>query len=219
MKQFLPSLILAFGIAGTITSANEKPNIVFFFTDDQTTSTIGCYGNDVIKTPNIDKLAAQGTRFKNAFVSQPICWVSRTTILTGLTGRSFGSKNSPDTARPETVEKLYTDILRENGYRTGYFGKWHAKMPKGWKREEHFDEFKAISRDPFLKKQPDGSYRHETELIVDHGIEFIKNQPKDQPFALNLWFNACHAEDSDRRPGIGHFPWPAAVNGMYDDIT
>jgi len=59
--------------------------------------------------------------------------------------------------------------------------------------------------------------RHETELIVDRGIEFLKTQPSDKPFALNMWFNACHAEDGDRRPGIGHFPWPQAVDGMYDD--
>ncbi|MEM9481725.1 MAG: family 16 glycoside hydrolase, partial [Verrucomicrobiota bacterium] len=65
----------------------------------------------------------------------------------------------------------------------------------------------------------DGSLRHETELIVDRGIEFLKNQPDGKPFALNLWFNACHAEDADRRPGIGHFPWPRAVDGMYDDVT
>ncbi len=50
--------------------ADERPNIVFFFADDQTISTIGCYGNDVVKTPNIDSLAARGTRFKNAFVSR-----------------------------------------------------------------------------------------------------------------------------------------------------
>ena len=55
------------------------------------------------------------------------------------------------------------------------------------------------------------------ELIVDRGIEFVKNQPKGKPFALNMWFNACHAEDGDRRPGIGHFPWPRAVDGMYED--
>ena len=91
-------------------------------------------------------------------------------------------------------------------------------MPAGFRREDHFDEFQAISRNPYYKPQPDGSLRHETELIVDRGIEFVKSQPKDKPFALNLWFNACHAEDGDRRPGIGHFPWPQAVNGMYEDV-
>lgn len=198
--------------------AAERPNIVFFFADDQTTSTVGCYGNQVIQTPNIDELAKRGTRFEKAYVSQAICWVSRTTILTGLTGRSYGTPANPEQARPDAVQTLYTDLLREQGYRTGFYGKWHAKMPKDFKREAHFDEFEAISRNPYYKKQPDGSLRHETELIVDRGIEFVKSQPKGKPFALNLWFNACHAEDSDRRPGIGHFPWPRAIDGMYEDI-
>ena len=64
--------------------ADDCPNIVFFFTDDQTTSTLGCYGNSVVQTPNIDALARRGTRFENAFVSHSICWVSRTTIRTAL---------------------------------------------------------------------------------------------------------------------------------------
>ena len=59
--------------------------------------------------------------------------------------------------------------------------------------------------------------RHETELIVDRGIEFLEDQPSGKPFALNMWFNACHAEDGDRRPGIGHFPWPRAMDGMYEE--
>ncbi|MAI73333.1 MAG: acetylglucosamine-6-sulfatase [Rhodopirellula sp.] len=201
------------------TQKAERPNIVFFFTDDQTASSLACYGNPVVQTPNIDALARQGTRFDNACVSHSICWVSRTTILSGLTGRSFGTSSNPDTATPAAVETLYSDLLREKGYRTGYFGKWHAKMPRKFKREDHFDEFEAIGRNPFYKKQPDGSLRHETEVIVDRGIKFIQSQPKDKPFALNMWFNACHAEDSDRRPGIGHFPWPRAVDGMYDDIV
>ncbi len=205
------------GLANSVSA--DQPNIVFFFADDQTIDTLGCYGNEVIKTPNIDALAtARHIRFENAFVSHSICWVSRTTILTGLTGRGYGTPGNPDQARADAVATLYSDILRDNGYRTGYFGKWHAKMPKGYRKEDHFDEFEAIGRNPYYKKQPDGSLRHETEVIVDRGIEFLKSQPKDKPFALNLWFNACHAEDGDRRPGIGHFPWPRAVDGMYDDV-
>ena len=189
-----------------------------FFIDDQTTDTLGCYGNPIIQTPTIDSLAARGVRFENAFVSQSICWVSRTTVLSGLTGRSYGTPGNPELARPEAVETLVSDILRTNGYRTGFYGKWHAKMPAGYKPQDHFDEFESIFRNPFYKRQPDGTLRHETELIVDRGIEFVKSQPQDKPFALNMWFNACHAEDGDRRPGIGHFPWPRAVDGMYDDI-
>ena len=201
----------------SLTLFAKKPNIVFFFTDDQTSSVLGCYGHPLARTPNIDRLAVEGTRFENAFVSQSICWVSRTTILTGLTGRSYGVPGNHDMAKPEAVEKLYVDFLRDAGYRTGFAGKWHAKMPKGWKAQDHFDEFHPIGRNPFYKKQEDGTLRHETELIVDRGIEFIENQPKDKPFAMNMWFNACHAEDGDRRPGIGHFPWPRAMDGMYEE--
>ncbi|WP_068259851.1 sulfatase-like hydrolase/transferase [Rubripirellula obstinata] len=216
----LLSTFLSLSLASADAPPKETPpNIVFFFADDQTTDTLGCYGNAVIKTPNIDQLAARGTRFENAFVSQPICWVSRTSILTGLTGRSYGEKDRPEFARPDAVETLYSDLLRRSGYRTGYFGKWHAKMPKDFVRQDHFDEFEAIGRNPYYKKQADGSLRHETEVIVDRGVEFIQNQPAGKPFALNLWFNACHAEDNDRRPGIGHFPWPRTVDGMYDDVT
>lgn len=216
LAVFVVALLALIRLASV--SHAEQPNIVFFFADDQTTSTLGCYGNELIKTPNIDQLAKRGIRFENMFVSHSICWVSRTTILTGLTGRSYGTPATPDQTRPDAAKVLYSDLLRHAGYRTGYFGKWHAKMPRGYKPQDHFDEYQAIGRNPFYKPQPDGSLRHETEVIVDKGIEFIRNQPKGKPFALNMWFNACHAEDSDRRPAIGHFPWPRAVDGMYDDV-
>ena len=212
IKLSLPLFFLV-----SLTLFAKKPNIVFFFTDDQTSSALGCYGHPLARTPNIDRLAVEGTRFENAFVSQSICWVSRTTILTGLTGRSYGVPGNHDMAKPEAVETLYVDYLRDAGYRTGFAGKWHAKMPKGWKAQDHFDEFHPIGRNPFYIKQEDGTLRHETELIVDRGIEFIENQPRDKPFAMNMWFNACHAEDGDRRPGIGHFPWPRAMDGMYEE--
>lgn len=219
----IPAVLLSlalFGALGSSVSAEEakRPNIVFFFTDDQTTSTLGCYGNPIVQTPQIDALAARGMRFENAFVSQAICWVSRTSVLTGLTGRSYGTPDQPDQTRPEIAETLYSDLLRQGGYRTGLFGKWHAHMPKGYKPADHFDSFEDITRNPFYKKMPDGSLRHETDLIVDRGIEFLKAQPADQPFALNMWFNACHAEDADRRPGIGQFPWPESANGLYEGI-
>ena len=78
----LPFLLLSLRPA----LAGEQPNIVFLFADDQTTRALSCYGNEAVQTPNIDALARRGTRFENAFVSQSICWVSRTTILSGLTG-------------------------------------------------------------------------------------------------------------------------------------
>ncbi|RFC44643.1 MAG: Arylsulfatase A [Verrucomicrobia bacterium] len=218
MKPLALLLALLPGFLGLLTASEKRPNIVFFFADDQTTAAIGCYGNKIVQTPNIDALAARGVRFANAFVSHPICWVSRTTILTGLIGRSSGTPGQPELTRPEIAAKLCPDHLREAGYRTGFLGKWHAKMPPGYRAADHFDVFTPIDRNPYFQRQPDGTLKHETERIVEEGIEFLKNQPADQPFALHLWFNACHAEDNDRRPGIGTYPWPQSVDGLYEDI-
>lgn len=214
MMRFLLPLLLP----GFLAAAEPRPNIVFFFADDQTTSSLGCYGNPLVQTPNLDRLAARGVRFANAFVSQPICWVSRTTILSGRVGRSYGTPGNPELTRAGIAAQLCPDLLREAGYRTGFFGKWHAKMPEGFQPADHFDAFTAIDRSPYYEVQPDGTLRHETERIVDAGIGFLQSQPKDRPFALNLWFNACHAEDNDRRPGIGSYPWPRSLDGLYEDV-
>jgi arylsulfatase A-like enzyme len=219
-RRFL-LLLLSVCALGCLTRAaisTERPNILFFFADDQRNDTLGCAGHPIIKTPAIDRLAAEGVRFENAFVTTSICWVSRSSILTGLTARSFGPPSQPDAVKPEALAALYPDLLRQAGYRTGFFGKWHAKMPAGFAPEEHYDEFEKIFRRPYHKPQADGSTRHTTELIGDRGVEFLKSQPQGKPFCLNLWFNAAHAEDGDKRPGIGHFPWPKAVDGMYEDI-
>ncbi len=157
-------------------------------------------------------------RFENAFVSQAICWVSRTTILTGLTGRSYGTPGAHDQARPDAVATLYSDLLREHGYRTGYFGKWHAKMPKGYRQADHFDEFEAIGRNPYYKKQPDGSLRHETEIIVDGGSSSSK--PSRRESRLRSIFGSTPATrrtvTAARESGISH--GRAGVDGMYEEI-
>ena len=198
--------------------AADRPNIILFLADDQRNDTLGCAGHPIVKTPTIDRLAAEGVRFENAFVTTSICWVSRSTILTGLTARSFGTPVAPDQVKPAALGALYPDLIRASGYRTGFFGKWHAKMPQGFDPAEHFDEFEKIFRHPYFKEMPDGSQRHAAEVIGDRAVEFIESQPDDKPFCLNVWFNSAHAEDGDKRPGIGHFPWPKATDGLYDDI-
>ena len=212
------AVALILGLAWPVHS-EERPNILFFFADDQRHDTLGCAGHPIVETPTIDRLAANGVRFKNSFVTRSTCWASRTTILTGLTSRSSVKPNGSDIVRPEALSALFTDRLRDAGYRTALFGKWHAKMPKGFKPADHFVEYEKIFRSPYFKEMPDGSKRHTTELIGDRGIKFLRTQKgRKEPFCLNLWFNAGHAEDRDRRPGIGHFPWPKAMNGKYDDI-
>jgi arylsulfatase A-like enzyme len=99
----------------------KRPNIIVMLTDDQRWDALGFAGNKLIKTPNIDALANKGIYFKNAFVTTPICCASRANVLTG----QYASRNGVhDFFTPIALETTYPAILRDNGYYTGFVGKW-----------------------------------------------------------------------------------------------
>ncbi len=203
------------GRSGAAEAGRRRPNIVFFLIDDQRNDTLGCAGHPILKTPVVDSLAARGVRFVNMFVTTSICAASRASIFTGLHERThrftFGTPPIPK----DYVAAAYPTLLRKAGYRTGFIGKFGVAVPAGT-REEMFDSFQPMGRSPYFKKQADGSLRHETELAGDRAIAFIRSAPREQPFCLSVSLNAVHAEDGDKK---NHFPWPKAVDGMYDDVT
>ena len=99
----------------------KKPNIIVMLTDDQRWDALGFTGNTSINTPNIDALAKQGTYFKNAFVTTPICCASRANVLTG----QYASRNGVhDFFTPINLETTYPALLKQHGYYTGFIGKW-----------------------------------------------------------------------------------------------
>ncbi len=100
-----------------------KPNLLFLFTDEQRQDTMRAYGNTRIRTPNLDRLAAQGVVFAHAYVSQPVCTPSRATIMTGLYPHTSGcvANNVPLGDGVPTIAELFTDP----DYRFAYHGKWH----------------------------------------------------------------------------------------------
>jgi len=200
-----------------------KPNILFVLVDDQRNTSLGCAGHSQIKTPNIDRLALNGIRFENAFVTTPICMASRACLFTGMTERSHGYTGGGAPANPVIVEDVDTSfptLLRKAGYRTSFFGKQHVRFQEGTSQamDRMFDVHKTLRRNPYFKDMPDGSKRHVGELIGDESIKFLKNNPADKPFFLYMSFNISHAEDGDKRPGIGHFPWPRKEDGLYENI-
>jgi arylsulfatase A-like enzyme len=222
MNIKLKPTLLCLGLLAGSAAASEKPNILFVLVDDQRNDSLGCAGHPVLQTPNIDRLAEQGVRFENAFATTAICMASRATIFTGLTETGHGYTGGPAPATPVIQDDLETSfpvLLREAGYRIGFFGKQHVKFKGGNKdaMKRMFDESEVIHRNPYFKKQPDGSLRHTAELIGDRSVGFLESQNGDQPFCLYMSFNISHAEDKDHRPGIGHFPWPKAVDGLYED--
>ncbi len=212
---------LAIGTAGLtmpqvlLSAESEKrPNILFILVDDQRNDTLGCAGHPILKTPVIDSLAEKGVRFRNAFVTTSICAASRASLFTGLHERTHGFTFGTPPISAEHAGSSYPALLRQAGYRTGFIGKFGVSVAEGMK-SEMFHFFKPLGRNPYFHKQKDGSLRHETELAGDHAIEFLQSNPDQQPFCLSVSFNAVHAEDSDKED---HYPWPKAVDGMYDDV-
>ncbi len=145
------------------------PNLLFIFTDEQRADTLGAYGNARIQTPNLDRLASEGTVFEKAYVTQPVCTPSRSSILTGLYPHTNGctANNIPlglDTpCLPEMVGK---------GYATGYHGKWH--LGDEIYAQHGFDDWRSIE-DVYRKyyrenRNPDerSTYHH---FLVQHGFE------------------------------------------------
>ena len=100
----------------------RKPNLVFIFTDQQRSDTMECYGNSLIRTPNLNSLARGSSVFENAYVSQPICTPSRATIMTGLYPQAHGLTTNSIPLRPET--RTIAEMVSEE-YLCGYYGKWH----------------------------------------------------------------------------------------------
>jgi len=110
-------------------SKRRKPNILFLFTDQHKASVMGCAGHSMVKTPNLDRLANEGTRFTRAYCTDGICVPSRTSIFTGLYPRTTGViYNSDRPPYPQRLHPLHS-LLRANGYVTGCFGKRH--FPRG----------------------------------------------------------------------------------------
>ena len=196
-------------------SGERRPNILFFLIDDQRNDTLGCAGHPILKTPVVDSLAARGVRFTNMFVTTSICAASRASIFTGLHERTHRFTFGTPPIQEQHAAASYPALLRKAGYRTGFIGKFGVAVAAAVKAQM-FDFFHPLGRSPYFKKQPDGSLRHETELCCDRAIDFLRAGPGDRPFCLSVSFNAVHAEDGDKKD---HFPWPKAVDGMYDDIT
>ena len=110
----------------------SRPNIIFILTDDQRYDLLGCTGNEIIKTPNIDKLASDGILFTNAHVTSAICTPSRASILLSQYERKHGVNfNSGTSVSTEAWKYSYPMILRDNGYFTGYIGKNHVPVGRG----------------------------------------------------------------------------------------
>ncbi|MFT5413354.1 MAG: arylsulfatase A-like enzyme, partial [Verrucomicrobiales bacterium] len=133
MRNILALALFLLLLAGA--QAVDKPNIIFFLTDDQRNDFLGCTGHPIVKTPVIDQLAAEGTLFKNAFVTTSICAASRATLFTGLYERTHGYTFGKPAVSKKHMDDGYAVQLRKAGYHTGFIGKFGVRVQKGAQQE------------------------------------------------------------------------------------
>ena len=176
---------------------SSRPNILFLLTDDQRWDAMGCAGNRVVQTPAMDRLAAEGTLFANAFATSSICAASRATIFTGLYERSHRCNFNTGCLRRSQLERSYPVLLRRAGYYTGFIGKYGVEYaPAGGKRDiegpEVFDRWYGFyGQGVYFPKEYPG--KHLNEVMVDQACDFLENVPVGRPFCLSISFKAPHS--------------------------
>ena len=217
---------------------NNSPNIIFILTDDLGYGDLSSYGSETIKTINIDKLAEDGVKLTSYYAAQPVCSASRAAILTGVYPNRIGIYNAFGPTSDSGIshnEYTLAEMLKDNGYETGIFGKWHLGSKKEFFPTNHgFDEFYGIlySNDMWRwhPENPEGYpqdlllYRNENALkeiidqsnltkdITTESINFIEKN-KDNPFFLYIAHPQPHvplfvSEDFEDLTG----------NGLYADV-
>ncbi|NIA32014.1 MAG: sulfatase-like hydrolase/transferase [Actinobacteria bacterium] len=190
-----------------------KPNIIFLLTDDQRWDTMSCMGNKIIKTPNMDALARDGVLFKNAFVTTSICCVSRASIFLGQYARRHHINDFKTDFTAEQLSQTYPMLLKKNGYRIGFIGKYGVgkKIPA-----DRYDFWKGISGQPvYEQKDENGNPKHLTKIMGDQALEFLSDADRNKPFCLSISFKAPHVQDGNPR----QFIYDPAFKDYYKDAT
>jgi choline-sulfatase len=194
--------------------AATKPNIIVILTDDQGPWAMGCAGNTEIRTPNLDRIAAEGIRFTNFFCSSPVCSPARASIVTGRIPSQHGvhdwikagntvEKYEPD-GKGEQIEYLagmpgYTDFLSEAGYTCGLSGKWHLGACHTVQKSYDYWNVHAKGGGPYYNApmvRGNEVYEEEnyvTDVITDHALEFLDSLKEDAPFYLGVHYTAPHS--------------------------
>ena len=211
LRTFLSALCILL-VCHKQSIADQKPNIVFIFSDDHAPHAIGAYNGwlkSVNPTPRIDELAKQGMLFEKSFCTNSICGPSRAVIMTGKHSHKNGFMNNGNTFNWN--QQTFPKILRKAGYTTALYGKSHLKgNPKG------FDDWKVLPGqgdyyNPDLIT-PKGRVRidgHCTDVVTDLAVEWLKTgRDKTKPFMLMVQHKAPHR---NWMPALRHLP-------LYDDI-
>jgi arylsulfatase A-like enzyme len=194
--------ILNLSAARPLQAAARKPNFLFVYTDDQRWDAMGVVQREqgeqgrfpFLETPNMDRLASEGVRFRNAFVTLPLCAPSRAAFLTGRYNHLNGVANNHTPFPEESV--TYASLLKSAEYATGYIGKWHMGRQRG--KRPGFDysaSFVGQGRYVDCPFEINGVHTPTSgwvdDVSTDYAITFLE-QHRNEPFALVVGFKTCH---------------------------
>ncbi|MBT3382625.1 MAG: arylsulfatase [Prolixibacteraceae bacterium] len=216
MKTLLTSIGILVALVScskpeTIIERSKKPNIIYILADDMGVKDLGCYGQQLIKTPNIDKMASEGMRFTQYYAGSTVCAPSRGTLMTGMhTGNgyvkgNFAMENEGNLPLPEKTVTV-AELLKSSAYKTGVMGKWGLGGPNdhGHPNNQGFD-YSYCYLDQRLAHEyyPDhlwnnfekvvlnNQYTH--DIFAEEALKFISDS-KDIPFFLYLPFTIPHGK-------------------------
>ena len=215
-KGLFTVLALAASVPGVFAA---KPNVILVMADDQGWGQTGYHNHPALKTPHLDAMAANGLRFDRFYAGGPVCSPTRATVLTGRTHDRTGVFDHGYALRLQ--EKTLGQAMKNAGYATGHFGKWHLNGLRGpgapiFKEDTHhpgafgFDEWLSVTnffdRNPIMSRN--GKIEEHTgdssEIIIGEALKFIQTKTAaQQPFFTVIWYGTPHdpwvADDADKK--------------------
>jgi arylsulfatase A-like enzyme len=224
MKFLLPAAIALVALAHASHAQSEapaaKPNIIFVMADDMGWGQTSYRGHPILKTPNLDAMAANGLRFERFYAGCPVCSPTRASVLTARSPNRAGVLTHGYALRLQ--EKTIAQALKKEGYVTGHFGKWHLdgykgpgapvladdpRSPGAFGFDEWLSATNFIDMDPYLGRmgKPEKFEGDSSEIIVAEALKFIERQHAAQkPIFTVIWYGTPHAPfraaDSDKSP-------------------
>lgn len=215
MKTLIASLVLSVASSFTFAKPTTPPNVVFILTDDQRSDAVGYHPKPLlgIKTPHINRLADEGARFDNMFVTTSLCSPSRASFLSGTYAHTHGVGNN-FTDYPHSLQS-FPLLLQKAGYKTAYVGKWHMGEADDSRRPgfDYWVSHKGQGKYYDTEFNDNGRRRtlagYYSDRVTDIALDWLQTQKAGQPFALVLGHKAPH----------GPFVPEPRYATIYDDVA
>lgn len=172
--------------------SSKRPNILYIMTDDHGFQAIGCYGSRINRTPNIDRIGREGVRFTQSFCTNSICAPSRAVLLTGKYSHINGVIDNR--GEFDGSQQTFPKLLRNAGYETAFFGKWHLKStPTGFDYWDILPGQGHYYNPEFITMGERGKRTgYVTDIITDDCLDWLKHRQSSRPFCVLLHHKAPH---------------------------